>query len=95
MTKSERKEFEDAGIHVLEVTNDGKITYQTENNNSNLCNSCPHLRLLPDPDPDDSFRDTDSKAYCSKYDRIIARYLDVWEASKVNIPDFCLSRNSY
>ena len=32
--------------------------------NRDCCDDCPFFRLLPDPDPNDWFRDLDMKAVC-------------------------------
>ncbi len=87
LTSEEIKKYEDAGINILE-TYGGRITYQTRKD-ENTCNSCSSLRLLPDPDPYDSFCDDDQKAICTENGKIISRSLNVWESSKVGIPSWC------
>ena len=86
----EIKKMEELGINVLATNSEGKIVHQTpEKNMEKFCNSCPYLRLLPDPDPYDSFCDNDQKALCLKLEAEIAWGLNVWDALKVPIPPNC------
>ena len=91
LTSEEIKKYEDAGLDVLE-TFGSRITYQTKKY-SNTCNSCNCLRLLPDPDPYDSFCDEDKKAICDENGKTIARALNVWESSRIEIPSWCPLKN--
>lgn len=86
----EIKKMEELGINVLVTNSEGKIVHQTpEKNMEKFCNNCPYLRLLPDPDPYDSFSDNDQKALCLKLEVEIAWALNVWEALKIPIPPNC------
>lgn len=93
MTSREKeiKKMEELGLDVLETNGKGQIVYQTKKEeDKKFCNSCPHLRLLPDPDPFDWFASFDVKAICSITHQEIAVALNVWEASRVDIPADCL-----
>ena len=91
LTSDEIKKYEEAGLDVLEISGD-KITYQTKQD-TNTCNSCDFLRLLPDPDPYDSFCCDDQKAICAENGKVISVAMNVWEASRVNIPKWCPFKN--
>ncbi len=68
MTKMQKeiKEMEAAGLDVVAVDEDGKLTYVTGgiNQDTNFCDSCPYLAFRQDPDPYDWFRSDDQKAVC-------------------------------
>ena len=54
VSKDEIKEMEDAGLDVIAINESGKIVYNSaKNSNPNFCDNCRHLRVLPDPDPDE------------------------------------------
>lgn len=63
--EKEIRKMEDAGIDVI-TTKCGKLEHVTGgiNQNSNVCDSCPHLLFKPDHHSGDWFRDGDQKAVC-------------------------------
>ena len=95
MDSREIKKMEEAGLSVLSISNSGKINYQTNQDDSwKYCNSCQFLKLVPDPDPSDSFGICDKKALCGKWnDRLIAGGLNVFEQSRILVPAFCPIRD--
>ena len=67
------KEYEKLGINVVVLGSDGKIDYSTQGMCGEFCDRCSALRLLPDPDPYDWFRDEDMKAVCSLMGNAVIR----------------------
>lgn len=74
----EIRKFENAGLDVVVIGNNGEIDYSTQSNNGNCeyCDQCNSFRLLPDPDPFDDFRDGDMKAICLEINGVIAGSLE-------------------
>ena len=71
------KEFEEAGIDVVAVSTDGTLEYATQGKGGGeYCDQCSAFRLLPDPDPDDWFRDGDMKAVCLEVNGVIEGSLE-------------------
>ena len=57
---------------------------------SNSCLDCDSHEVRPDPDPFDSFRDTDFKVYCKELGEIVSRGCEVPSAySDTQIPKNC------
>lgn len=84
------KEMEMAGINVISIAQNGALEYATENGNeSEYCDRCSQLRLLPDPDPFDWFRDGDMKAVCLEVNGVIAGALETREVTKIHKPLYC------
>ncbi|MBE5820973.1 MAG: hypothetical protein E7311_00090 [Clostridiales bacterium] len=95
MDSREIKQMEDMGFNVLDISRSGSINYQTKQDESwKYCNSCQFLKLVPDPDPCDSFGVCDKKALCGKWnDRLIARGLNVFQQARILVPAFCPTRD--
>ena len=87
----EIKKFEKAGLEVVAIDKGGSLCYKTQQNNSNeLCDSCPSFRLLPDPDPNDWFRDDDMKAVCLEVNGVIKGSLECpSEFINIHKPLYC------
>ena len=84
------KALEEEGIDVV-VTSGGMFEYSTDEFESDqYCNHCNSFRLLPDPDPNDSFRDGDMKAVCLEVNGLIAGSLETpSEFTKIEKPLYC------
>ena len=86
----EIKEMEEAGIDVVQINSQGRLEYATKMNSGiNFCDSCTHLIFLPDPDPDDWFRDDDKKAVCAEMKALIAGSLEFNELTNIRKPLWC------
>ena len=87
----EIKKFEESGISVVAVDSDGKLSYSTQGvGGSEYCDQCSAFRLLPDPDPFDSFRDDDMKAVCLEVNGVIAGSLErPSEYTNIRKPLYC------
>lgn len=73
----EIKEYEETGINVVAIGSDGTLDYSTNGmGGCEYCDQCSSLRLLPDPDPYDWFRDGDMKAVCLEIGGVIAGALE-------------------
>lgn len=87
----EIKEMEEAGLDVVYVGRGGKVEYSTTQiSGDEYCNNCSAFRLLPDPDPDDWFRDNDMKAVCTEVNGVIEGSLErpsEWE--NIRKPLYC------
>lgn len=74
----------------LEVNLSSEIEKQAvECEASGICNRCKALKFLPDPDPEDWFRDTDVKAFCSDANKKILGSLMYNETGNISRPDWC------
>lgn len=89
--KKEISKMEAAGLTVIIVGKKGNIEHVTGGitNHTDLCDSCPHLHFVPDPDPFDSFRDDDQKALCEKMELCIANRLGFNELTNLKKPIWC------
>ena len=87
----EIKEYEDAGIDVVAVGSEGTLDYSTQGlGGSEYCDQCSAFCLLPDPDPNDWFRDGDMKAVCNEFNALIAGGLErPSEMTKIEKPIWC------
>ena len=87
----EIKEFEKAGIDVVAIGSDGTLAYSTQGmGDSKYCDQCCSFRLLPDPDPNDWFRDGDMKAVCLEVKGVIAGSLErPSEWTNIRKPLYC------
>ena len=73
----EIKEYEEAGIDVVALGSGGTLDYSTQGlGGIECCDQCSAFRLLPDPDPNDWFRDGDMKAVCLEVNGVIAGSLE-------------------
>ena len=100
VSKDEIKEMEDAGLDVIAINESGKIVYNSaKNSNPNFCDNCRHLRVLPDPDPDDWFNDDDQKVVCGMNKKTIYSMLRPYEVRNITCPTWCpgkqLNKNIY
>lgn len=87
----EIKKFEAAGFNVTFTGSNGKLEYSTQGScDDKYCDSCEFLRLLPDPDPFDWFRDGNMKAVCFKVNGLIMGALErPSEWTNIHRPLFC------
>ena len=68
---------EKSGMRVVVIDSEGRIEYSTGSlEGGSYCDGCSALRLLPDPDPFDWFRDGDMKAVCLEVNGVIAGALE-------------------
>lgn len=90
-TIEEIREFEEAGVDVVAVGSDGKLNYSTQGmSGKECCDQCSSFRLLPDPDPYDSFRDGDMKAVCLEVNGVIIGSLErPSEWTNIEKPLYC------
>ena len=91
----EIKEYEESGIDVVTIGSGGTLDYSTQGmGGSEFCDQCSAFRLLPDPDPDDWFRDGDMKAVCLDVNRIIVGSLEkTSECTNIRKPIYCPKLN--
>ena len=90
-TLQEIKLYEEAGIDVVFIGSEGTLDYYTHcTNNSEYCDQCSAFRLLPDPDPNDWFRDRDMKAVCLEVNGVIRGSLErPSEWTNIRKPLYC------
>ncbi|MCI9177971.1 MAG: hypothetical protein HFJ28_05335 [Clostridia bacterium] len=75
--RREIQEMEKSGISVVAIDSQGKVEHATGSlEGGPYCDGCSVLRLLPDPDPTDWFRDGDLKAVCLEVNGVIAGALE-------------------
>ena len=89
-------EYEEKGVEVVVLNNNGKIEYSTDKveNKDEYCDDCPFFSLVPDPDPYDWFRDGDQKAICFEMKASIAGGLErPSEWTNIPKPLFCPKLN--
>ena len=73
----EIKKYEEGGIDVIAISNEGTLDYSTQGMEGNeYCYQCGAFRLLPDPDPHDWFGDGNMKAVCVEVNGVIAGSLE-------------------
>lgn len=87
----EIKDYEEAGIDVVAIGNEGTLDYATQGlGGSEYCDKCDAFRLLPDPAPDDWFRDGDMKAVCLEVNGVIEGNLErSSEWTNIRKPLYC------
>lgn len=86
----EIKEHEKNGMSVVAISNEGKLEYATRLGGSDCCDQCDAFRLLPDPAPDDWFRDGDMKAVCLEVNGVIEGSLEnSSEWTNIEKPLYC------
>ena len=73
--EAKKKYIEECGKLVVKKDNDGKFHFSMEGKRE-CCNNCSAFTLLPDPDPDDWFRDEDMKAVCLEVNGVIQGSLE-------------------
>ncbi len=86
------KECEKAGIGVVAISSNGTLDYSTHGlgDTEQFCDQCESLRLEPDPDPFDWFRDGDKKAVCRALNCVIEGGLErPSEWTKISKPLYC------
>lgn len=73
----EINEFEKAGLDVVSIGSGGTLDYSSQGmGGCEYCDQCNAFRLLPDPDPNDWFRDCDMKAVCLEVNGVIVGSLE-------------------
>lgn len=88
--RKEIREMEEAGLEVVAIGSNGTLDYSTKSTSGNqYCDQCASLRLLPDPDPYDWFRDGDMKAVCIELNAVIAGSLEPGELTDIAKPLYC------
>ena len=87
----EIKEYEEAGIDVVAIGSHGTLDYSTQGmGGCEYCDQCSAFRLLPDPDPNDWFRDGDMKAVCLEVNGVIEGSLErPSEWTNIRKPLYC------
>ena len=85
------EKYEKAGIDVVAIGSGGTLNYSTQGmGGSEFCDQCNALRLLPDPAPDDWFRDEDKKAVCLEVNGVIGGSLErPSEWTNIRKPLYC------
>lgn len=89
MNEKEIKEFEEQGLDVISI-NSGKLEYATKKENSDdFCDSCEHLRLMPDPNYAVLFREDDKKAICMEKQVVMYRFISRNKLTHIEKPLYC------
>jgi len=87
---SKYEKLEKQGFNVVAMDRNGKMDYATNmNKGSDYCDTCEKLMFVPDPDPDDWFRDEDQKAICTTVNKTIQGGLEFNELTNIKRPEFC------
>ena len=87
----EIKKYEELGADVVKIGSDGTLEYATQGmRGEEYCDKCNAFRLLPDPDPNDWFRDVDMKAVCLEVNGVIVGALETpSEYTNIRKPLYC------
>ena len=87
----EIKKYEESGIDVIAISNDGTLEHYTQGTQGNeYCCQCCAFRLLPDPDPHDWFGDKNMKVVCVEVNGVIASSLEKpSEWNNIRKPLYC------
>lgn len=90
MNEKEIKEFGEQGFSVLSIDSAGKLDYVTNPESSNdYCDSCEHLRLMPDTNYAVLFREDDKKAICMEKQVVMYRFISRNKLIYTEKPLYC------
>lgn len=85
------KKLEEMDFNVIEIFGDGTMVVapKSDTKEQQYCDRCHYLKFMPDPDPDDWFRDDDQKAICQAVNKTIQGSLEFNELTNIPVPSFC------